>query len=126
MSMDKSVFSVSGYIQRTKVKVTPPDNKVQKLMLPRDCSLKPICAGTTTSKTTLSYDSKFETTADQTKRYKEITSNQHNENVATKLKRINLDNETPPLKYHTMVGRATPNHHAIKTTIRFYVHLFHE
>ena len=86
MSMDESVFSVSEYIQRTKVKGTPPDDKVQKLMLPRDCHLKPICAGATTSKTTLSYDSKFETTADQTTRYKETTSIQYNETVATQLK----------------------------------------
>ena len=73
--MDESAFSVSEYIQRTKVKGTPPDNKVQKQMLPRDCRLKPICAGAITSKTTLSYDSKFETTADQTTRYKERQPN---------------------------------------------------
>ena len=100
MSMDESVFSVSEYIQQTKVKGTPPDDKVQKLMLPRDCRLKPICAGETTSKTTPSYNSKFETTADQTKRYKEITSNRHNETVATQLNRINPDDKTSPPKKH--------------------------
>ena len=59
MSMDKSMFSVSEYIQRTKVKGTPPDDKVQKPMLPSDFHLTPTCAGATTSKTTLSYDSKY-------------------------------------------------------------------
>ena len=100
MSMDESVFSVSEYIQRTKVKGTPPNDKVQKLMLPRDCRLKPICAGATTSKTTLSYDSKFETTANQTTRYKERQSSLHNKTMTTTKIQIKPGNEISPPKYH--------------------------
>ena len=100
MSMEESVFFVSEYIQRITEKGSPLYDKVQNLMLPRDSYLKPICAGSTTSKTTPSYDSKFETTADQTTRYKEQQPNFHNKTVATTKIQIKPDDEIPPPKYH--------------------------
>ena len=68
--------------------VLPPDNMVSKPMIPRDYYLKPICAVATTSKTSPSHDSKFETTADQTTRYKGTTSILRNGNVSATPRQI--------------------------------------
>ena len=100
MSMDESVFFVSEPIQWMTAKGSPLYDTVQNLMLPRDSYLKPMCAGSTTSKTTPSYNSKFKTTADQTTRYKEQQPNLHNESVATTNIQIKPDVEIPPPKYH--------------------------
>ena len=100
MSLEESVFFDSEYIQHMTAEGTPLYDKAQNLMLPRDSDLKLMCAGSTTSKTTPSYNSKFNTTADQTTRYKEQQSNLHNESVATTNIQIKPDDEIPPPKYH--------------------------
>ena len=100
MSSEESVFFDSEYIQQMTAEGTPLYDKAQNLMLPRDSYLKPMCAGSTTSKTTPSYDSKFDTTADQTTRYKEQQPNLHNESVVTTNIQIKPDDEIPPPKYH--------------------------
>ena len=117
--MNESRHLDSGNLQWPQAKgVLPPDNMVSKPMISRDYHLKPICAVATTSKTSPSHDSKFETTADQTTRYKRTTSILRNENVLTTPRQIKPDDEHATLKSHDRyrTGNTTPLHHQNEDT----------
>ena len=101
--MSKDVFEslTNGTGLQTKLTGIPSsDNTVSNYIPPRDCLSALMCHDGTTSKTILSYDSKFNTTADQTTKYKDTTTNLPYENVPTSPKQIKSDNEKPLHNYH--------------------------
>ena len=101
--MSKDVFErlTNGTGLQTKLTGIPPsDNTVSNYIPPRECPSVLMCHDGTTSKTIHSYDSKFNTTADQTTKYKDTTTNLPHENVTTSPKQIKSDNEQPLQNYH--------------------------
>ena len=118
--MNESRHLDSWHLQWLQAKVVlPPDNRVSKPMIPRDYQLKPICAVATTSKTSPSHDSKFETTADQTTRYKGTTSILRNGNVSAMPRQIKSNDEHAHLKFHDCyrTGNTTTPHHQNEDTM---------
>ena len=92
--MSKDVFEslTNGTGLQNKLTGIPSsDNTVSNYIPPRDCLSALMCHDGTTSKTILSYDSKFNTTADQTTKYKDTTTNLPYENVPTSPKQIKSD-----------------------------------
>ena len=101
MSMDVIERLTNGTgLQTNATGVPPRNNMVSNNIPPRECHLALKCHDGTTSKTVPSYNSKFNTTADQTTKYKDTTTNLPHKNVTTSPKRIKSDNEKPLQNYH--------------------------
>ena len=86
VEMSKDVFErlTNDTGLQAKAKGVPPsDNTVSNDIPPRECPLTLKCHDGTISKTVLSYDSKFNTTADQATKYKDTTTNLQHKNVTT-------------------------------------------
>ena len=100
MSTEENERLTNGTVLHTKAKGVPPIDKMVNTIPPRECHLTLKCVDGTTSKTSPSYDSKFNTTADQTRRWKENKTSLHHENVATTPGRIKSDDETADQTYY--------------------------
>ena len=101
MSMELTECSANGTLLQTKAKGVPHRQHGIKHYTTQGAPPHPqVCQYGTTSKTLLSYDSKFDTTADQTSKYKESKTFLPHKNLMTLPKWIKSDNETPHQNYH--------------------------
>ena len=83
MSTEENERLTNGTVLDTKAKGVPPIDKMVNTIPPRECHLALKCVDGTTSKTSPSYDSKFDTTADQTSKYKESKTFLPHKNLMT-------------------------------------------
>ena len=100
MSTEENERLTNGTVLHTKAKGVPPIDKMVNTIPPRECHLTLKCVDGTTSKTSPSYNSKFNTTANQTRRWKENKTSLNHENVATTPGRIKSDDETADQTYY--------------------------